>query len=50
MIHTIPTDRIEKLARRIGRRSGGDRRCFEYALVIPERRKGERRVRVRRVV
>ena len=50
MTPTIPTDRIEKLARKIGRRSGGDRRCFEYALVIPERRRCERRVRARRAV
>lgn len=28
----------------IPRRCGGDRRCFSYAMYIPERRKGNRRV------
>jgi hypothetical protein len=36
-------DRIEKLARLMGRRSGGDRRCAEYAVFIPDRRIEERR-------
>jgi len=43
MITTNP-----KLARKLGRRSGGDRRCFEFAVYIPERRVRERRVRGRR--
>lgn len=37
-------DRISRILRRLGRRSGGDRRCFEYAMVIPERRVCARRV------
>lgn len=40
--------RIQKVMRRLGRRSGGDRRCFEYAMVTPERRYGERRKANRR--
>lgn len=41
-------DRISRILRRLGRRSGGDRRCFEYAMVIPERRKTQRRITSRR--
>jgi len=35
-------------ARKWGRRTGGDRRHFSYAVYIPERRKGERRTYDRR--
>jgi len=31
------------MKRKIIRRSGGDRRCFEYAIVLPEKRKSQRR-------
>lgn len=30
-------------ARKWGRRSGGDRRFFGYAIYLPEKRRGERR-------
>jgi hypothetical protein len=41
-------DRISRILRKLGRRSGGDRRIFEYAMVIPERRVSDRRVLARR--
>ena len=41
-------DRISRILRKLGRRWGGDRRCFEYAMVIPERRMVERRITSRR--
>lgn len=39
---------FEKVKRKFGRRTGGDRRFFSYAMVIPERRTGERRKTHRR--
>ncbi len=39
---------IEKVKRKLGRRSGGERRFFSYAVVFPERRVKERRTENRR--
>ena len=33
-----------------GRRTGGDRRCFSYAMYVPERRTRTRRTQTRRSI
>jgi hypothetical protein len=48
MTHPLSITNNPELKRKLGRRSGGDRRSFSFGIYIPERRKSERRTGERR--